>query len=420
MMRVLSITGIVIGFLFGSAGEIPSGHSPYPLDGYAWTGIRRLEYVRLVAEGKLPGTKPPPGAMKSVNDITLHLTDDAPLWPLPEPDAGLQQRISALFSGRDPSYSLALLDITPGKARRLALVRADNLYQPGSVGKLAVAAGLFAELRSLFPDDPEARRALLRTRMVTAGPWIHTDSHTIPIFDPETLHYQSRPAQESDVFTLYEWADHMLSASSNAAASVVWKEVILMRAFGSNYPPSPAEEQAFFRETPKEKLRTLSLSVVNDPLRAAGINQKDWQLGSLFTNVGQQRIPGASSYGNPRGLLTFLTRLEEGQIVDAWSSLEIKRLLYMTARRIRYASAPALTTAAVYFKSGSLYKCKMEEGFSCGKYMGNVDNYMNSIAIVETKDGQVYLVALMSNVLRKNSAVEHQSLATFINAIVAE
>ena len=136
-MRVLSITGIVIGFLFGSAGEIPSGHSPYPLDGYAWTGIRRLEYVRLVAEGKLPGTKPPPGAMKSVNDITLHLPDDAPLWPLPEPDAGLQQRISALFSGRDPSYSLALLDITPGKARRLALVRADNLYQPGSVGKPA-------------------------------------------------------------------------------------------------------------------------------------------------------------------------------------------------------------------------------------------------------------------------------------------
>ena len=45
---------------------------------------------------------------------------------------------------------------------------------------------------------------------------------------------------------------------------------------------------------------------------------------------------------------------------------------------------------------------------------------MNSIAIVETKGGQVYLVALMSNVLRKNSAVEHQSLATFINAIVAE
>ena len=111
-------------------------------------------------------------------------------------------------------------------------------------------------------------------------------------------------------------------------------------------------------------------------------------------------------------------RLVDGKIVDEWSSLEIKRLMYMTARRIRYASSPALSNAAVYFKSGSLYKCKLEPDFVCKKYMGNVDNYMNSVAIVEHPDGSKYLVALMSNVLRKNSAVEHQTLATYFDRIL--
>jgi len=107
-------------------------------------------------------------------------------------------------------------------------------------------------------------------------------------------------------------------------------------------------------------------------------------------------------------------------MVDAWSSLELKRLLYMTERRIRYASSPRLRKSAVYFKSGSLYSCKKEPGFKCGKYRGNVVNYMNSVAIVEKPEGQVYLVALMSNVLKINSAVEHQTLATYIDRILSK
>jgi hypothetical protein len=118
--------------------------------------------------------------------------------------------------------------------------------------------------------------------------------------------------------------------------------------------------------------------------------------------------------------MRWMLRLEQGRIVDPWSSLELKRLLYMTGNRIRYASAPTLRDDAVYFKSGSLYSCEEEEGFTCEPYTGNRFNYMNSIAIVETDDGRVYMVALMSNVLRVNSAVEHQSLATFIERIIAD
>src|SRR6185295_6859684 len=91
---------------------------------------------------------------------------------------------------------------------------------------------------------------------------------------------------------------------------------------------------------------------------------------------------------------------------------------YQTEQRIRYASAPQLAAAALYFKSGSLYECRPEPGFSCRQYQGNKSNYMNSVAIVERPDGAVYLVVLMSNVLKVNSAVEHQSLATFIDRII--
>jgi hypothetical protein len=53
--------------------------------------------------------------------------------------------------------------------------------------------------------------------------------------------------------------------------------------------------------------------------------------------------------------------------------------------------------------------------------MGNVKNYMNSVAIVETSsDGWQldYMVTLISNVLRKNSAVDHQTLATRIHRLI--
>jgi hypothetical protein len=62
-----------------------------------------------------------------------------------------------------------------------------------------------------------------------------------------------------------------------------------------------------------------------------------------------------------------------------------------------------------------------EEGFSCGKYKGNKVNYMNSVAIVESPAQSRdlhYIVTLISNVLRVNSAVAHQSLGTWIQRMM--
>ena len=50
--------------------------------------------------------------------------------------------------------------------------------------------------------------------------------------------------------------------------------------------------------------------------------------------------------------------------------------------------------------------------------MGNKSNFMNSVIIVEHKDGTKYMVVLMSNVLKKNSAADHNGLATQIDRTI--
>jgi hypothetical protein len=394
----------------------------YPIDGFEHSHIRRLLRLQLILDGKIKEAKPLPGMLKSINDIQLNLLGQRgdSLATLPAPDAQLQKSINGLFPGLNESYSVTILDITPGRPIRFAQRQENRGYQPGSVGKLAVLTGMFVELAKIYPDSYEDRATLLCNRIVKAGPWGLTDSHTVPHYNAETKEFKKRPVAASDMFTLFEWADHMVSVSNNGAASVLWREVVLMRAFGEKYPHLTQEEaDKYFAETPKKELSTLAMEVVNQPLRELNIGEDEWRLGSFFTKGGSGIIPSkGGSIGTTQGLMKYLVAMERGLIVDQNSSLEIKRLLYQTDRRIRYASSPALKDAAVYFKSGSLYKCRPEEGFKCGKYMGNIDNFMNSIAIVEQPNGATYMVCLMSNVLRKNSNLDHLNIATSIDRIM--
>jgi len=201
----------------------------------------------------------------------------------------------------------------------------------------------------------------------------------------------------------------------------VLREAMLIKQFATQYPPAPERASAWFDETDRGALRDLLVATLMDPMTRNGLDLEGFRQGSFFTRTGKRKVPGTSSVGTPREMMRFLLRMEQGRLVDEWSSRELKRLLYMTERRIRYASSPALHDAAVYFKSGSLYACEPEEGFTCRKYHGNKMNLMNSIAIVESPAGEprlYYLVTLNSNVLRKNSAVDHQTLATRIHRLI--
>lgn len=411
---------IVIGLLFLLSGFVSVEY--YPIDGYSLTGIRRLARLELVKTGEVKDVKLPKGALLPLDSITLNLTGDRKdsVSMVPTPDPEFQKVVNGLFPGMNENYSISILDITPGKPVRYAARKEKVGYQPGSVGKIIVATALFNELCNLYSNDFEKRRDLLKRKMVKGGPWALYDEHTVPFYDPETKKFFKRTVNAEDVFSLYEWVDHMLSVSNNGAASVVWREVILIHVFKEKYFDLTFEEsEAFFKETPKSELSTLAMELVNQPLRDLGISEDEWRLGNFFTRGAGNYIPGkGGSIGTTQGLMKYLIALEKGYVVDEASSLEIKRLLYMTDRRIRYASSSALANAAVYFKSGSLYKCKEEEGYSCGKYLGNVDNFMNSVAIVEHPDGLTYMVCLMSNVRKRNSSSDHLSLATRIDRLM--
>lgn len=395
----------------------------YPIDGYAHTGIKRLKRLELIKSGELKENLTfPAGALKSYADIKLNLLskkNDSVHCYLKENDE-FQKEINTLFRGLDKSYSLAVLDISDINHVRYAQRNETAGYQPGSVGKIAVLIGLFDQLSKIYPDDFEKRLELLRNKSVKAGVWGLTDEHTIPIYNLETKKLVKRQVIPSDVFTLFEWADHMLSVSNNGAASIVWREVLLMQAFGEKYPNLTEDEAlTYFKTTPKKEITDIGNDVVNLPLREIGITHDEWRLGSFFTR-GSNTYVGSKggSIGSTLGLMKFLIQMEQGNVIDEQSSLEMKRLMYMTDRRIRYAQSPALKEAAVYFKSGSLYKCDRSNGQACGKYMGNVQNFMNSVAIVEHPDNCNYMVVLMTNVLRKNSATDHMMLASSIDKII--
>jgi hypothetical protein len=224
-----------------------------------------------------------------------------------------------------------------------------------------------------------------------------------------------------DTGNLWEYLDWMLSASNNSAATIVLQQVILMEKFGHDYPLSTAESDAYLSRASAKELGELWLTAMHRPLVKAGFDTNRFRQGSPFTGTAKKRIQGTSSVGTVRDLAMLFNLIEAKRLVDEWSSTEAKRLLYSTQRRIRYASHPALNDAAVFFKSGSYFKCKPEPDFVCKQYMGNEINRLASAILIESPAGSPglrYIVTVMSNVLRVNSAVAHQTLALRIHRFI--
>jgi len=392
----------------------------YPLDGYEETGIRRVEGARLANEGKAIGGFQPPGAMLTTDQVDLRLVGKNLDLPTADPD--FTAKIVALLGGNADRYGIAVLDLSDPENLSYAEHRGNHIQNVGSVGKLLVALGLFQALADTWPDDLERRKEVLRDSLMTADNFAHSDHHTIRIFNVETRELIRRPIADGDQGSLWEYLDWMLSVSSNSAASMVMRDAMLLRHFGQAYPVSEEEIKTFFSTTPGGQLTRLFQQTFWEPVTRNGLPLNQIRQGSFFTRQGKKNVNGGgNSYATARTLMDFLLKMEEGALVDEWSSRQLKRLLYMTERRIRYASSPELKDAAVYFKSGSLYKCKEEEGFKCTPYHGNVYNYMNSVAIVEQEIDGVklqYMVIVISNVLRQNGAVDHQTMGTEIHRLM--
>jgi len=395
------------------------GFALYPIDGYEETGIKRLYQLQKFQEDSVPYNRIPAGAYKKLKDIKLNLKNvEHSVETIFKEDSDFARRVKRLLPRN--GYSIAVVDMTNPENLKYAAYRENVGYQPGSVGKLAVLNAVFYQLAKLCPNSWQDRVMYLRDIKVSSRYWGTGDHHTIPIYDIENDKLTKRRVIASDVFSLYEWLDHMASVSNNGAASIMYREAMLMAAFQQEYF-NLTEEQAetYFEETSRDSLTNLANTVVNKPLRELGISEDEWRLGGMFTNAAGRYVGRkGGSIGTPKGLMKYLVLLEQGKVIDEKSSLEIKRLLYLTDRRIRYASAPQLDNAAVYFKSGSFYKCDRTKDPDCEEYAGNVFNYMNSVIIVEHQNGIKYMVCLMTNVLNKNSAGAHMYLARKIDRLI--
>ncbi|SDB35845.1 hypothetical protein SAMN03097699_0887 [Flavobacteriaceae bacterium MAR_2010_188] len=395
----------------------------YPIDGYEATGIARILQLDRMERDSIKNKRIPYGAHLRLNQIKLNLqsrSNDS-VMELLKVDPDFEKKFESLFPGS--GYSATVLDMTNPDDLKYAEFREKVGYQPGSVGKIAVITALFTELEKLCPDSWEQRIYYLKSTKVKSRYWGLGDHHTIPIYDIEKDKLTKRRVIASDEFSLYEWADHMLSVSNNGAASIVWREALLMAGLGQEYFNLTEESaEQWFKDTPRDTLSALANRVVNQPLRDLGILKDEWRLGSFFTAAANKYVSDiGGSTGTPIGLMKYLVQLEQGKVVDELSSLEIKRLMYMTDRRIRYARSKELDSAAVYFKSGSFYKCDRKKDPNCAEYAGNVYNYMNSVIIVEHPDeGKKYIVCLMTNVLNKNSAGAHMYLASRIDNLIQD
>ena len=396
-----------------------TGLAAYPIDGYDYTGIKRLDYYNLVQQGVIEGRQLTPGARLPLDKIRIRGAaidlDSA------QADAAVSQSLRGFLGGQASQYGIAMVDLSDPEKPVYAGFNDEYQANVGSVGKIIVALALYQQLAELYPDDIAARVNLLKTKQITADQFIERASHEVRIWQVDERKLEHRKLRVGDTASVWNYLDWALSVSSNSAAAMVMREVILMRHFGADYPVSVARENEFLEKASASELRTLMLDSLSGVVQNNGLDANHLRQASFFTRFGKNRVGGDSSYGTPKELLKLLVLMEQGKLVDEFSSQDMKRMLYMTERRIRYASHPALDDMAVYFKSGSLYSCQPEEGFTCGKYMGNKRNQLASVAIVESPDEPQtlrYMVVVMSNVLKVNSAVAHQTLALRIHRLI--
>lgn len=406
----LTVTSLLLGSLSAQA---------YPLDDEKTSGIRRLQGFLLDQEK--PGSpKLWPGQLWGADEIKLGLLDyNGPDFDQIPEDPELQKFLATNLGRRDASYSMVIVDMTNPTQLRWAGLRPDVKQNAGSVGKLLCMTALFYALSEAFPDVDDRAR-VLRESVSPAGRWVSNEIHKVPKWSDKEQRNNFSVINSGDQFRLSEWLDHAISASANGAGTIIWREAMLIRHFGAEYPKSFEESERFFRETRKSELAALAQAVIVEPLQKAGIDTSSLQQGSFWTSNSKQIVPGTISFATARELARLTLRIEEGRVVDPWSSLQMKKYMYLTKRRYRYSYAPELGKSAIFFKSGSLYSCQPEEGFRCDKYMGNVRNMMNSVAIVEGHEAAEphYLVALMSNVLRFNSAWDHSRIAAAVHETI--
>ena len=298
-MMGLSLGRLPVVFCVVALLTTPAVNDAYPLDGYESTGISRLLHQRWVQEDELQGKKRPAGELLPLEQVGLRLLDQ-PDFELPPSDPGLTAVITRLLGEHADRYGIAVLDLSDKDSPRYAVLNGATRQNPGSVGKVLVGLAIFQALADIYPDDIEARKRVLREAVIVADDFSVYDHHTVRFFNPDTKSLVRRPIEEGDEGTLYTYLDWMMSPSSNSAAAMLQKHLILLTHFRSDYPVSREQEARFFAETPRKQLSAIFNEAIQSPVTRNGLNLDELRQGSFFTRGGKKRIDGTSSYATAR------------------------------------------------------------------------------------------------------------------------
>ncbi len=164
----------------------------YPIDGYAYTGIKRLDFYNLAQQGIVSGRQLPAGGKQKLEHI-LPSGVDLNFDNLSN-DATYHSELLSFLGDNKKNYGRALLDLSDPDKPLFIGHNLDYRSNVGSVGKILVGIALFQELAARYPDDIEARESLLRTTQVVADKFIETDHHKVPLWQVENrknLYYES-------------------------------------------------------------------------------------------------------------------------------------------------------------------------------------------------------------------------------------
>ena len=128
--------------------------------------------------------------------------EDRDVDNFPEVDPALQKVVTRFFNSLEKDYSISIMDITEEPPVRYAEHRPTSGYQPGSVGKLAVLLGFFTELTNIYGNDWEAKRALLKSKLVWCGKWGIPNSHTVPFYDITKDKLEKRHVKADEIYAV--------------------------------------------------------------------------------------------------------------------------------------------------------------------------------------------------------------------------
>ena len=211
------------------------------------------------------------------------------------PDAAMNKAVKGFLGNQASKYGVALVDLSDPDNPTYAGFNDDYQANVGSVGKILVTLALYQELANRFPNDIDARVEFLKTKQITADRFIEHDSHKVPIWNVADRKLQHRPIRLGDSASIWEYMDWTLSASSNAAAAMVMREVLLMRHFGAEYPVSDDASADFLKKASASELRELMLGSLGEVVESNGMDTEKLRQGSFFTRYGKNKVGGIQS-----------------------------------------------------------------------------------------------------------------------------